>query len=156
VSSRLNISAPATLTVLSGTGTLSSLGVLPPGGVSVSGASSGTLSLQVIAGNAGSILSASASAGATVSSNGNTLSLTGTQAEVNAALASLELVEPGTATRDVLTLTASDPGFLSTRTNITVDVVPSTGPAFVAPKLIVTLQPNALDAMRCRTCCSAT
>ena len=144
---RLNISAPATLTVLDGTETLSSIDVMPPGGVSVSGAAAGTLALQVIAGNAGAMLSASASAGATVSSDGNTLSITGTEGQVNAALASLELVEPGGATGDVLSLSASDPGFVSTQTNIAVDVAPLSGPAFVAPKQIVTLQPNALDAM---------
>ena len=147
MTSRLNISAPATLTVLSGTGTLSSIDVLPPGGVSVSGADSGILAVQVIAGNAGAMLSASAWAGATVSSDGNTLSITGTQGQVNAALASLELVEPSAATRDVLTLSASDPGFVSTQTAMAVEVVPTTGPAFIAPKLIVTLEPNALDAL---------
>ncbi len=57
------------------------------------------------------------------------------------------MVEPGGATSDVLTLSASDPGFVSTQTAIAVDVVPLSGPAFVAPKQIVTLQPNALDAM---------
>ncbi len=119
----------------------------PQQGISVSGAATGTLTVQVIAGNAGAALSASGLAGATVSSNGGTLSLTGTQTEVNAALASLELVEPGSSTRDVLTLTATDPGYLGTQTNLLVEVVPSTGPAFVAPKQIVTLQPNALDTL---------
>jgi hypothetical protein len=152
MSSRLNISTPATLTVLSGTGTLASLALSsladgPPSGISVSGATSGTLTVQVIAGNASAGLSASGLAGASISENANTLSITGTQTQVNAALASLELTEPGSAATDVLTLSASDPGFLATRTALAVDVIPLTGPAFVAPALIVTLQPNALDAL---------
>ena len=118
----------------------------------MSGAASGTFTLQVIAGNAGAMLCASASAGATVSSDGNTLSVTGTQAEVNAALASLELVEPGGATGDVLTLAASDPGFVGTQTNIAVDVVPLTGPAFVAPEADRDAC-SRMRWMRCRICC---
>ncbi len=89
---RLNISAPATLTVLDGTGTLSSIDVMPPGGVSVSGPASGTLALQVIAGNAEAMLSASASAGATMSSDGNTLSIPGTQGQVECGASE----DPGT------------------------------------------------------------
>ena len=55
MSSRLNISTPATLTVLSGTGTLASLALSsltdgPPGGISVSGATSGTLTVQAVNG----------------------------------------------------------------------------------------------------------
>lgn len=132
---------------MEGTGNLSSLASPQQPDISVSGAASGTLTVQVIAGNAGAALSASGFAGATVSSTGNTLSVTGTQGQVNAALASLELVEPGTSTRDVLTLAATDPGYLSTQTSLLVNVVPPTGPAFVAPEQIVTLQPNALDAL---------
>jgi hypothetical protein len=148
VTSRLDITTPATITVLAGNGTLSSLGALPPGGISITDPdTAGTITVQVVAGNAGAALSASGLGGATVSSDGATLSLTGTESEINAALASLELIEPGTTTQDVLTLTASDPAVLPAQTNILVDVAPATGPAFVDPALIVTLQPNALDAM---------
>ena len=101
----LSITAPATLTVLAGNGTLSSLDA-PSGGISVTDPDTpGTLTVQVAASNSSAMLSASGLDGATVSSNGATLSLTGTEAEINAALASLEVIEPGTVTQDVLTLT---------------------------------------------------
>jgi hypothetical protein len=117
VTNPLDISGPATLTVLSGTGTLSSLDVLPPGSIAISGAA-GTLNVQVIAGNAAAALSDGATGGATVSANGNTLSVTGTEAQVNVALASLELVELATVASDVLTLSATSPGALGAQTNI--------------------------------------
>lgn len=148
MTSRLNFTAPATLTVLAGNGALSSLGARSPGGIFVADPDAGgTLSVQIVAGTAGAALSASAGAGATVTSNGNTLSLTGTALEVNAALDSLELVEPAAATRDVLTLTAADPAVLPGRTNILVDVGSAIGPAFVAPALITTLRPDAPDLL---------
>jgi hypothetical protein len=79
---------------------LSSLGALPPGGISITDPNTvGTITVQVVAGNASAALSASGVGGATVSSDGATLSLTGTESEINTALASLELIEPGIATR---------------------------------------------------------
>ena len=148
MTSRLDITTPATITVLAGNGTLSSLAGLPPGSISITDPdTAGTITAQVVAGNASAALSASGLDGATVSSNGATLSLTGTESEINAALASLEVIEPDTATQDVLTLTAGDPAVLPAQTDILVEVAPTTGPAFVAPPLIVTLQPNALDAV---------
>ncbi len=148
VTSSLNIDAPATLTVLGGNAALSSLANAPPGGIVVSDpASPGALNVQIIAGNTGAALSASSLGGATVSTNGNTLSLSGTALQVNTALASLEVNEPAGLARDVLTLTASDPLALAAQTNIAVDIVPQTGPAFVAPPRIVTIQANTLDTI---------
>ncbi len=146
MTNRLEITAPATITVLGGSPTLSSLGVLPPG-IAVSGAAAGTVEVQVQAANAGAVLSASGIAGATVSSGGGSLAITGTAAEVNAALASLEITESALASTDVLTLTASEAGLLPGQTDIAVDVVPSTGPVFVAPPPLVTIQPDALDTL---------
>ncbi len=136
---------PATLTVLGGNPTLSSLAVLPPGGISLSGFP-GQLSLQIIAGNAAALLSASAIGGAVVTGNGNTLSLSGSALQVNDALASLELTEPTGAGFDVLSLSATAPG-LAAQTAIAVDIIPPTGPAFVAPATLVTIAPNALDSL---------
>ena len=133
---------------MGGNAVLSSLGNLPPGGIAVTDpASPGTLSVQIVAGNSTAALSASSLGGATVSSNGNTLSLTGTALQVNSALAGLELTESASLSHDVLTLTASDPLALPTQTDIVVAIVPQTGPAFVAPPLIVTIQSNALDTI---------
>lgn len=148
MTSRLDISAPATLTVLAGSGTLSSLLTLPPGGITVSDPNTtGTLTVQIAAGNAAAALSASGGGGATVSGSGPTLTLSGTAAQVNAALASLEVIEPATASQDLLTISASDPAALAAQTEVFISVPPLTGPAFVAPPLLVTLQPNALDAL---------
>ncbi|GLR66284.1 hypothetical protein GCM10010909_09640 [Acidocella aquatica] len=148
MSTSLNINAPATLTVLGGNAVLSSMANTPPGAIVVTDpASPGTLNVQIIAGNSGAALSASSLGGATVAANGNTLSLSGTALQVNTALASLEVNEPATLSRDVLTLTASDPLALAAQTNIMVDIVPQAGPAFAAPPRIVTIQANTLDSI---------
>ncbi len=148
MTSSLNIDAPATITVLGGNAALSSLPNIPPGGVLVSDpASPGTLSVQIVAGNSGAALSASSLGGATVSVNANTLSLSGTALQVNTALASLEVAEPATLSHDVLTLSATDPQALPAQTDILVNIAAPTGPAFVAPPRLVTIQPNTLDSI---------
>ncbi len=134
--------------MLAGTGSLSSLEDLPPGGIVVSDPDTGgRLTVVLTAGDAAAVLSAAASGGATVSGSGAALSLSGTAAQVNAALASLEISEPAGTTRDSLSLSATDPGAVGAGDAIAVAVVPLTGPAFVAPPLLVTLQPDALDAV---------
>lgn len=61
---RLDITAPTTITVLAGSGTLSSLDALPPGGISITDAdTTGRLSVELVAGH-GTLL-ATASGGAT-------------------------------------------------------------------------------------------
>lgn len=142
----LQILAPATLTVLGGSPSLSSLANLPPGGISVSDGGAGTLTVQITAANAAAVLSASNAGGALISSSaGDALTITGTALEVNAALASFTDSEPVSATRDTLSLTASELGLIPEQTDVAVNIIPNTGPAFVAPQLIVTLQPDALD-----------
>ncbi|OYV34458.1 MAG: hypothetical protein B7Z81_10040, partial [Acidocella sp. 20-61-6] len=148
MTNRLDLSAPATLTVLAGSGTLSSLLTLPPGGITVSDPNTtGTLTVQIAAGNAAAALSASGVGGATVAGTGPTLTLSGTAAQVNAALSSLEVNEPSTVSQDVLMISASDPMALAAQTEVFISVPPQTGPAFVAPPMLVTLQPNAVDAL---------
>ena len=139
MTSRLNISAPATLTVLAGDATLSSLQDLPPG-ITVSDPAGGTLTVQIKAANAGAVLSAG-------TASGNAITLTGSTAQVNAALAGLQLTESSGTSTDVLSLTASDPAALSAQDDIVVDVAPGTGPAFVNPAKIVTLSPDSLTAL---------
>lgn len=107
----------------------------------------GTLLVALVAGNPGAVLSASGFAGAVVTSNANMLSLSGTAAEVNAALASLEITEPAGVSGDTISLDASDPAVFPRQTGIAVDVVPQTGPAFVAPVPLVTLHSGSLAAL---------
>jgi hypothetical protein len=148
VTSRLNLSVPATLTVLA---TLSSIEAAAQGlmtGITVSGAGAAdTISVQLVAGNAGASFGIGNADGAIVSSTLNTLSLTGTQAQVNAALASLQLNEPAGVRGDVLSLSATDTSAVAVASASAVDVVPQTGPAFVAPPKSIALQPNALTTL---------
>jgi hypothetical protein len=146
VTSRLTIAAPATLTVLAGNPTLSSLATLPPGGVAISGASAGVMSLRIRATDTAAHVTASGTGGATIVSAGNLLTLTGTELQINSALASLEVTEPLTVSQDALTLIATQTSLAAT-TGIAIDIIPSTGPAFVAPGTLVTVQPNALDSL---------
>jgi hypothetical protein len=145
VTSRLNIAVPATLTVLGGNGTLSSLAGLGPG-ISISGAAPADMvTLQLVAGNTAATIGVANAGGATLSAQSNTLSLSGTQAQVNAALSGLELLEPADAAPDVLSLSATDTAALAAASALAVDVVPLTGPAFVAPPGSLALQPNTLS-----------
>ncbi len=145
---RLDIIAPATLTVLAGTAGVSSLGAVPPGGITVSDPNSGGMVVvQVIAAQAGAAVSASAAGGATVSSNGATLSVTGSAAQVSAALSSLNVTEVNGVTSDTLSLIASGPGALTDVTAIAVNVAPAAGPAFVNPATLVTIAPGTLDSL---------
>ena len=142
MTSRLNISAPATLTVLAGNATLSSLEALAPAIVVSDPVAGGTLTVQISAANSGAVLAVGAASGAVVSGAGNLITLTGSAAQVNAALASLEVTEPAGTSADVLRLSATDPAALSAQTDIAVSVAPATGPAFVNPAKIVTLHPG--------------
>jgi hypothetical protein len=147
VTSSLDITAPATLTVLASNGSLSSLEQIPPEGISIADPdASSRLTLTIVAGNTAAAFSASGTGGATITSNGGsngaTLTLSGTVFQVNTALASLELNEPGTATQDTLALTATDPAELQAQTDIAVNILPTTGPAFVAPPRTLTVTPN--------------
>jgi len=123
VTSPITIVTPAGLVVLAGNPTLSSLAALAPGGVLIDDPGGGTLSVTIVAGNAAASLSASAAAGALVSANSNTLTIQGSAAEVNSALASLELTEPVGAGADDLLITASDPLALPAQGGMAVDVI---------------------------------
>ncbi|MDE8346122.1 MAG: hypothetical protein POH28_08130, partial [Acidocella sp.] len=148
MTSNITIAAPATITVLAGDPALSSLGLLPPGGIVVEDPDNkGTLILSMVASNPGAAMSASGFQGATVVSSANTLSLTGTMAQVNAALASLEISEPAGVVLDTLSLAASDPLVLPRQTGIAVAVVPQAGPAFVAPVPLVTIHSGSLATL---------
>ena len=144
MTSRIDVSAPATITVLAGTDTVSSLKILPPGGITVSDPAAGTLTVQLIAANAGAVLSTSGG-GATVTAHGNTLSLTGGVAQVNAALAALLLIEPAGASTDTIHVLASDPAALSASTAIAVDVAANGKPGFAAPPTSLALAGNTLS-----------
>ncbi len=145
---RIDVIAPATLTVVNGGSLISSLQALPPYGITVTDPEAGdTLSLTLIAANAKAVRSTAAAGGADVVAQGNTLSLTGTAAQVNAALAGLQLMEPANAIADRLTLTASDPAVLAAVTDIAVQLPPAGTAAFASPPANLTVQPNALSPL---------
>ena len=147
MTAQLTLSVPSTLTVLAGTATLSSLDGPGPF-ISVSGAASAdTISLQITASNTAAVLGIANAWGATIVSSHNTLSLAGTRAQVNLALGGLQLTEPGGASSDMLSLSATDSAAVGAASSIFVDVTPLTGPAFAAPPVSVTVQPNSLTTL---------
>ena len=134
--------------MLGGDPTLSSLAGIalgaPGPGISLSGAGAADMvTLRIVAGNSAASIGVASADGASVTSHLNTLSLTGTQAQLNAALAGLELTEPAGLSGDVLSLFATDPSAVAVASAFAVDVAAPTGPAFVAPPQTITLQPNA-------------
>ncbi len=141
---RIDVTAPATITVLAGSSIVSSLGALPPGGITI-GNAAGTIAVTLTAANAGAALSASGLGGATISGGGGTLSLTGTQAQVNAALATLEISESATSGTDTILLAASGASIVAARTAIAVTIAQAGGPAFVAPPATLSLHPDTLS-----------
>jgi hypothetical protein len=143
VPNRIDVTAPATITVLAGSSIVSSLGVLPPGGISI-GNAAGTIAVTLTAANAGAGLSASGLGGATVSGSGGTLTLAGTQAQVNAALATLEISESASSGTDTILLAATGASILAAQTAIAVNIAPAGGPAFVAPPATLSLHPDTL------------
>jgi hypothetical protein len=151
VSSALTLSVPATMTVLGGTASLSSLEAAALGfgpGITLSGAApTSTVALTIVAGDAAASLSVANADGATIKSSLNTLSLTGTQAQINLALAGLQLDEPAAAGSDVLSLSATDTAAVAVASGFAVDVVPLTGPALVAPPATITLHGNSLTTL---------
>ena len=144
---RIDVIAPATICIVDGATVSSSLLALPPYGISVTDPGSGPLSLTLVAANAGAVLSASAAGGAGVVENGNTLGLAGTAAEVNAALASLQLLEPSGAASDLLSLNIGGAGALAASTDIAVQITPAGIAAFANPPASLDVQPNALTVL---------
>ncbi len=107
----------------------------------------GTVSVTIVAGNAGATVSASSLGGATVSSHDNTLIVTGIAAQVNAALASLEFFEPAGVVSDVISLSATEAGEWAGSTAIALQVAPGTGPAFAGPPESLALAAWTLDSL---------
>ncbi len=140
---RIDIVSPATITVLAGESSLQSL---PPGGISVSDSLTGTISVTLAAGNSAAF-SASAADGATISSNANSIIISGLQAEVNAALASLTISEPAGPGTDAISVTAIDAAGLTSSTAIAVDVGATVGPAFAAPPATIALNAYSLTTI---------
>jgi hypothetical protein len=143
--SRIDILTPATIDVLAGDAAVSSLDALPPYGIEITDPSGGTFAVTLIAAAAAG-LTASGVAGATIAANADTLTVTGNQAQVDAALASLEITETSSGA-DRLSITVSDSLALSARSTVAIASLPTLGPAFVAPPLAFTLAPEALDAI---------
>ncbi len=119
----------------------------PPGGIFVQDPGGGTMTLTVVAQNAGATVSASSLGGATVSSHNNTLTIIGIAAQVNAALASLEFFESAGADLDVISFSATEAGELAGSTAIALEVASSVGPAFAAPPASLALAAWTLDSM---------
>ena len=142
VSSSININVPATITSIAGLPSLSSLGGLPASLTVADSTPGATITLQLVAANAGASMTASSGGGVSVVANGNTLQISGTAAQVNAALRTLAFTEPSGTASDVISLTATDSVGATAQSGFALAVAAQTSPAFVAPAQIVTLSPN--------------
>ncbi|MGE4482892.1 Hint domain-containing protein [Acidocella sp.] len=139
---KLNINVPATIAAIGGQPGLSSLVGLPAG-LSVSDSDTGaSITVQIAAGNSAASLSASADGGASVTANGNLLTIIGSAAQVNAALATLEITEPAGTDADVIGLSALDDTGQTMQSAFALEIAPQISPAFVDPAKLVTLSPN--------------
>ncbi len=135
---QIDITAPATLSILAGSASPSSLMELPPAlGLAETGGT-GTLSVTLAAGNSLAVLAVGATAGATLSGGGDALTLSGSLLELNVALSSLTLTEPAGTQTDLLTLTAAD-GSLRAAATFEAAAISTIGPAFVSPPTLVSL-----------------
>ncbi|MDE2458440.1 MAG: hypothetical protein KGL20_04315, partial [Rhodospirillales bacterium] len=142
MSSSININVPATITSIAGLPSLSSLGGLPASLTVADSTPGATITLQLVAANAGASMTASSGGGVSVVANGNTLQISGTAAQVNAALGTLAFTEPSGTASDVISLTATDSVGATAQSGFALAVAAQTSPAFVAPAQIVTLSPN--------------
>ncbi len=145
MTARIDLFAPATITAYAGG--VSSLGAAPPNGVLLRDPGGGTVTLSIVAADAGTAFLASSAGGAGVAINGNTVTLTGLAAQVNAALATLEIFEPAGAANDTISLTATEAGELAASTDIVVEVASTIGPAFAAPPASLALAAWSLDSI---------
>jgi hypothetical protein len=144
VTFRFDIVSPAAITVLPD---VSALQTFPTGGISVSDNTGNTIAVTIVAANSGAGFSASSADGATISSDANTITITGSQAQVNAALASLTISETAGPAEDIITVTAIDTADLITRTAIAVNIGATTGPAFAAPPATIALNAYSLSTI---------
>jgi hypothetical protein len=145
VTARIDLFAPATITAYASGAT--SLGTDPPYGIFLQDPAGGTVSVTIIAANAAAAFSASSLGGATISSHNNTLTITGIAAQVNAALASLEVFEPAGAVSDVISLSATEAGEFVGSTAIDLQVASTFGPAFAGPPASLALAGWTLDQL---------
>jgi hypothetical protein len=128
----IDIISPAAIASLDGTA-ISSLDFLPPDGVSLTDGNAGAaITITLIASASGVSLSASSAGGAGISGNGGTLTISGSEAEVNAALASLDLTSAG-AFSGVLSIQAADNQGASKSTTLGLTGYADPPLAFVAP-----------------------
>ncbi|HTQ70799.1 MAG TPA: Hint domain-containing protein [Acidocella sp.] len=151
MSASIYINVPATISSIAGQPSLSSLNGLPAS-LSVSDPNPGaSLTVLLVAANSAAALTASASFGASVIANGSTLQISGSAAQVNAALATLEFTEPSGTASDLISIGAFDNSGLASQSSFAVAIAPQTAPAFVNPAKLVTLSPNqplALPALQ--------
>ncbi len=142
MSATLSINVPATIISIGGQPSLSSLTGLPAS-LSVSDPNAGAnITVQLIAANSAAMITASASGGASVIAGGNTLQISGSATQVNAALATLEFSEPSGTGSDLVAISASDNAGLATQSGFALGIASQTAPAFVNPAKLVTLSPN--------------
>ncbi len=142
MSASIYINVPATISSIAGQPSLSSLTGLPAG-LAVSDPDPGaSLTVLLVAANSAAALTASASGGAAVIANGSTLQISGSAAQVNAALATLEFTEPSGTAADLISIGAFDNIGLTSQSSFAVDIAPQIAPAFVNPTKLVTLSPN--------------
>jgi hypothetical protein len=127
---------------VAGQPSLSSLAGLPNSPLVTDFNAGASLTVQLVAANSAAVLTASTSGGASVITSGDTLHISGSAAQVNAALATLEFTEPNGTSSDLISISASDNTGATAQSGFAVDLVPSTPPAFVDPATLVTLSPN--------------
>jgi len=133
MSSTLQIIGPATIDLIDGL-TLSSLDLLPPGGLALSDTNT-SVSLSVTL-SCTVPLSAGSGGGASIVTGSGAITVSGNLAEINAALASLTF-SPTAAGTAILGITATD-GSAHATTAIGIDVLPDNAPAFIAPPASLT------------------
>ncbi len=135
----MDIIAPSTIALLGGT-----ISALDPAALTLADASGGVMSVTLSAGNVGAHLTANAASGASISSVGAQLSISGSLAQVNAALASLAITDTGP---DTVSITASDQAGLVGHTDIAINLIPSIGPAFSAPPATLSVASYQVTAL---------
>ncbi|HET9147834.1 MAG TPA: hypothetical protein VFN77_07285, partial [Acetobacteraceae bacterium] len=125
--SNIDIIGPATIALLGGT-SLNSLDSLPPDGLTLTDSDAPT-AVAVTLATSGASLSASSAGGASIASNGGTLTISGSLGAVNAALASLEI----SGTGGTLSIVASDNAGATSTTTLALAGYSNSPLAFVAP-----------------------
>ncbi len=142
VTQAININVPATVSAIAGLPGLSSLSGLPARLAVADGHSGANITVQLIAANPAATMAVANAFGAGVSMSANTLTLSGSLSEVNAALAALQISEPSGVAADTISILAEDNQGGYAVSGFALSLAPQTGPAFVNPVKLVTLAPN--------------